>query len=340
MDNRAYAVVIACRNYGRFLSDAITSALEQTVKPARVIVVDDGSTDETPAIASRFSQRVDYLRTSGLGQAAAWNAAFAISDCDWTCFLDADDWWFADKMEACLKEAQRSGASLIMHDLEIDPIGERLVPWTGTHIVTGNARDYLLSHGLPWIFVPTSGFIAKTSLLRGVFPLNEPRWRMCADTPVLYACALQAPIAYVDRPLGAYRLHNANSYLRRGRYDTIDAHIVVENLWLMQRIAHEVTAVLTATGSADTFDLRKNYYYTKMMPWVRGWGHWQDWNRLLVMQACHHRLNIRPWGRELRRIARMWLSVEGRLQQTAAAVLAARPDQPLDLENLWQPVLK
>ena len=84
------SIVIPCYNQGHFLNDAIDSALAQTFPAVEVIVVNDGSTDTTAVVASRYGS-VRYLERPQLGAAAARTAGLAESRGEFLIFLDADD---------------------------------------------------------------------------------------------------------------------------------------------------------------------------------------------------------------------------------------------------------
>lgn len=87
---RLVSVIIPCFRQAHFLAEAIESALAQTHPHVEVIVVDDGSPDDTAAVAARY-QAVRYLRQSNQGLARARNAGFARSTGEYVVFLDADD---------------------------------------------------------------------------------------------------------------------------------------------------------------------------------------------------------------------------------------------------------
>jgi glycosyltransferase involved in cell wall biosynthesis len=84
------SVVIPCYNGGRFLREAIESVLHQTLPPAQIVVVNDGSTDDTAAVARSFD-RVAYIEQRKLGAPAARNTGMRASTGDFLVFLDADD---------------------------------------------------------------------------------------------------------------------------------------------------------------------------------------------------------------------------------------------------------
>ena len=86
------SVLITNFNYARFLPQAIDSVLAQTVPPHQVVVVDDGSTDDSLAVLrKRYSSTVEVLAKPNGGQGSAFNAGFARCEGDVICLLDADD---------------------------------------------------------------------------------------------------------------------------------------------------------------------------------------------------------------------------------------------------------
>ena len=94
------SVVIPAYNAGQYIERAIRSVLEQSLSPCEVIVVDDGSTDNTgEVIAGAFRDRVKYFRQVNRGVAAARNAGVKQASGAWIAFLDADDYWDPRKLE-------------------------------------------------------------------------------------------------------------------------------------------------------------------------------------------------------------------------------------------------
>lgn len=92
------SVIIPVYNAGRYLVEAIESVLAQTRPPDEIIVVDDGSTDESPRIVQNFTKPVLYRHQSHNGAGPARNLGVAQAKGEWLAFLDADDLWLPDKL--------------------------------------------------------------------------------------------------------------------------------------------------------------------------------------------------------------------------------------------------
>src|SRR5215475_10236165 len=97
--NRTISVIIPAFNSSTTIGAAIESALRQTYPPTEIIVVDDGSVDDTAMVASRYPSPVRVLRKANGGPGAARNFAARIATCEWLAMLDADDSWLPEKLE-------------------------------------------------------------------------------------------------------------------------------------------------------------------------------------------------------------------------------------------------
>ena len=94
-----FTAVIPTINRAHLIERAIESVLNQTVPPQEVIVVDDGSQDETEAKVATFGNRVIYRKQANAGSAAARHNGFQAASCDWVALLDSDDVWLPDHLE-------------------------------------------------------------------------------------------------------------------------------------------------------------------------------------------------------------------------------------------------
>jgi glycosyltransferase involved in cell wall biosynthesis len=93
------SVIIPTYNYGRFIAEAIRSALCQTYGALEIIVIDDGSTDDTASLANSFGTSIRYFRQENMGVCAARNRGVLESNGKFIAFLDADDIWEPTKIE-------------------------------------------------------------------------------------------------------------------------------------------------------------------------------------------------------------------------------------------------
>src|SRR5690242_5922162 len=102
------SILIPAYNAQRWLAETLRSALAQTWPRKEIIVVDDGSTDQTPAIARQFASRqVSVISQSNRGAAAARNKAFSVCQGDYVQWLDADDLLAPDKIAEQIEKSEK-----------------------------------------------------------------------------------------------------------------------------------------------------------------------------------------------------------------------------------------
>jgi len=99
--------VVPAFNCARFLGEALDSIYAQTHRPIEVIVVDDGSTDETAEVAARYGQRLTFVQQANGGPGAARNVGFGLARGEFIACLDADDHWHPRRIEAGLEVLRR-----------------------------------------------------------------------------------------------------------------------------------------------------------------------------------------------------------------------------------------
>jgi glycosyltransferase involved in cell wall biosynthesis len=93
------SVLVVARDAEAFVEESLRSALDQTVAPSEIVVVDDGSTDATAAIAEALDPRVVVVRREHAGVGASRNAGLTVVSRPWVALLDADDVWLPTKLE-------------------------------------------------------------------------------------------------------------------------------------------------------------------------------------------------------------------------------------------------
>jgi glycosyltransferase involved in cell wall biosynthesis len=129
------SVVLPVYNCARYLAEAVASVRAQRYEPLEVIVVDDGSTDDTGRVAQSLGSDVRYVRQENQGPAAARNRALGLARGELIAFIDADDLWPAGRLEVLLEAlGSEPGLDLVLGEVEREilrrtPEGERFEPW-------------------------------------------------------------------------------------------------------------------------------------------------------------------------------------------------------------------
>lgn len=111
-------VVITCYNYGDYVAEAIDSVLDQTHKPARVIILNDGSTDNSKEVIDGYGDRVEAVHQSNLGIVRNKNKGIDMVDSLYTIFLDADDTLPPDYIEKTLRFARLNSKDVVYTDVQ------------------------------------------------------------------------------------------------------------------------------------------------------------------------------------------------------------------------------
>jgi glycosyltransferase involved in cell wall biosynthesis len=206
------SVIINNYNYARFVATAVESALAQTYPHKEIIVVDDGSTDESRAVLQPYADRVQLIFKENGGQASAFHAGFAAARGSVICFLDADDYWSPQLLERVAARWDDSVAIMEWQmecvDAEGKPLGQ-VFPLKRPY--EGDLRP-VLQRRIYYSWVPTSGNAFARRALEAIFPLDVAQWRISADVPLLLGAPFYGKFAFIDETLAYYRVHGANLY--------------------------------------------------------------------------------------------------------------------------------
>ena len=213
------SIVINNYNYGCFLRDAVDSALAQAYPRTEVIVVDDGSTDDSRLIIADYGERVIPVLQENGGQARALNAGFARSRGRYVIFLDADDMLHPQLVAQVVAlfrsdpQVVRVQYRLAVVDAGGAPTGE-VKPSVRRPLPNGDLGWAALAYGddIPWL--PTSGNAFAAAMLQQIFPIPEAPYRICADYYLSNLSPLFGRVAALDVTGGYYRIHAANRHYR------------------------------------------------------------------------------------------------------------------------------
>ncbi len=210
MSEPTVSIVIRNYNYGHFLRDAVDSALAQSYPHVEVIVVDDGSTDDSRSIIAQYGSRIASVLKENGGEGSGVNAGFAASHGDIVIYLDSDDTLRPEAAE-CAVRAFDSGVVRVQYPLTLmnaegQPLG------SDTPIVR-LPRDRMAAYTLQGIVIeraPTSGNAFAREFLRKVLPMAEAEWPRAADAYLCTLATFSGGLATLSQPLGFYRVHASN----------------------------------------------------------------------------------------------------------------------------------
>ncbi len=214
------SVLINNYNYAEYVCEAIQSALSQSRPPDEIIVVDDGSTDESVAlIEAEFKEQpsIHIITKSNQGQLSAFNAGFQASSGDLVFFLDADDLYAKDYLSRAIDFYDRHPDCGFLHSA-IEKFGAE------TGIDRAYPQDF--DHGFSVIEAlesrhfrggQTTSLSLRRSILEAFLPLSLERdWQIRADDCLAFGAAVVGARKYfLAEPLIRYRVHERNAFYRK-----------------------------------------------------------------------------------------------------------------------------
>lgn len=208
-----FTVLIDAYNYGRYVEEAVSSVLAQDFPrdEREILVVDDGSTDDTAARLRKFGSAIRYLYKSNGGQASAFNYGFANAHGEVVALLDADDVWLPEKL-AGLRQVFEENPTVGM-------AYHRLYWWDGANRIEADRYFIPVSGRVPespsallkYPMASTSCLAFRRAALEKLLPVPEAL-RSQADAFLTALVIFIAPVVAVPEYLGKYRLHATNLF--------------------------------------------------------------------------------------------------------------------------------
>lgn len=208
------SVIVPAYNASRFLAETLHSVLAQTYGDWEVVVVDDGSTDDTAAIAQSFTSdaRVRYFRQANAGVSAARNAGLAATTGAYVAFLDADDVWLPDNLahKVAALEARENASAVLVHSA-VEHIDGRS---TLLGVVNAGKAGHVLRDLLLWngTVVPGPSSILVRRAAAEAIGGFDTALSTAADQDFFFRLAATGTFAQVPEVLCRYRLHDNNMH--------------------------------------------------------------------------------------------------------------------------------
>jgi glycosyltransferase involved in cell wall biosynthesis len=207
-------VTICTYNGENYLRQTLESVIAQTYRNIEIVIVDDGSTDNTRNILKEYEQldaRIKVYYQDNKGLAAARNAVFGHANGEWIAIIDQDDLWYKAKIEKQLKLSfEYPDADLIFSDTDYindknEIIGSHLschrLPYR--YISKGLAANLLLSKGC---YIDSESVFFRANLINRYGILDDSLTYLC-DYEYFIRIGLQSNFVYTEEKLAAWRIH-------------------------------------------------------------------------------------------------------------------------------------
>ena len=253
--NPLVSVIIDNYNYGHFLSQAIESVLNQTYQNFELIVVDDGSTDNSRQIIESYGEKLIAIFQKNGGQGAAFNTGIAKAQGESICLLDSDDYYHPDKLSKIVSsfQAHPQWVQISHGRISVDQDGNPVGSGSKTHN-QGDVSHLLLQWGRYAMGI-TSALAYRRQVLEQVLPIPTTRSE-AADTYLTAAIPFYGQVGCINEPLMFYRMHGNNL---QARTDNIQFLLKQREL-----NAKYINATAAKVGLSDRFDLQRDADYRSL----------------------------------------------------------------------------
>jgi len=214
MSQPRITALINTYNYGRFIEEALESVLAQDFPAAEmeILVVDDGSTDDTRDRVAKFGGRVRYFWKSNGGQSSAVNLGYEQAHGKIIALLDADDVWLPQKVRRVVETFDRHpGCGLVLHKRSMWDGPDGLINEDPDLPVLSGAFPPTSEDLLRYGTTSTSALTFRKQAASQLFPIPEGL-RLLTDSYLQALLLLSTPVAILNEPLTKYRLHASNLF--------------------------------------------------------------------------------------------------------------------------------
>ncbi|WP_157943288.1 glycosyltransferase [Nostoc sp. CENA543] len=277
------SILINNYNYERFLPEAIESVLNQNYSPVEIVVVDDGSKDNSQEVIRCYGEKVISVFKKNGGQASAFNAGFSASHGEIICFLDADDYYYVDKVGHIVDIfRQYPAAGWIFHELDdLDQNGnsvERAENQCLSEFKLTNFRDDLLKgNSLCWM-PATSGLCFRRNILDKILPMPE-NMRISADNFLRLAATYLGSGILLPEKLAVHRIHGSNLFEFRPDLEYINAETNIKTSYYLKQkfpetkpfadrlFAHSLGRMVAKDGFAKAYKITESREYINQSSW-------------------------------------------------------------------------
>ncbi|TMA95115.1 MAG: glycosyltransferase [Deltaproteobacteria bacterium] len=294
-DSPSVSIVIATYNRAQFLVETIRSILNQQLQNFELIVVDDGSTDDTERLLAGYRSQLRYLYQENRGPSAARNLGVRCANADWISIQDSDDLCTPNHLQT-LYGYVKDHPECAMVFANGNYLGGR--EHNRETIIPRNKSQQLAKRG-----VKLEDFFEK-SILRlqaaliskkayDVIGGHDESLRICMDLDLGFRLLMNFPVAYLDSVVFSYRKHAGNI----GRNEELR---LTENIRVIEKLLRDYPSARAQLGSR-TVSRRLAYRYYRLAK-----GRWRRNERHQAREALQRAIGLQPYGLKYRLYQWQW----------------------------------
>jgi glycosyltransferase involved in cell wall biosynthesis len=280
----AVSVVIATYNRAGLVQETIDSVLKQTFRDFELLIVDDGSTDDTEEVLKSYGGRLRYLRQENRGASAARNLGVRHARASWISIQDSDDICAPNHLETLWNAVQkRPGVGMVFANGayldDLAPKGKTIIPRKISQQLA--EKGVTLSDLFATSIVRLQAALLSKQALLEIGGLDEDL-RICMDLDLAFRLFQRFPIGYLDQVVFFYRRHEGNI----GHDQQLR---LLENIRVIEKLIQEFPPAAEILGWRR-INQRKAYRYYRLAKtrWQNGEN---EWGNTAIAQA----IALRPY---------------------------------------------
>jgi glycosyltransferase involved in cell wall biosynthesis len=215
------SIIVPVYNGAEFIGESLESIFAQTYKEYRIVVIDDGSTDNTHEAVAKFGQSVNYQYQPNAGAGAARNRGVELADDEFIAFLDADDCWTPDKLEKQI--------SILQENSELDAVFGQVRQisqndWENRYDKLADSSPKLFEGYLPGMMLIRRESFLKVGMFSVIYQVGEGiDWYLRAKEADLKMYLLSEVVLW-------RRIHDTNSGITRRAFVTDYVKILKQSI--------------------------------------------------------------------------------------------------------------
>ena len=267
MKTHLVSVIIPTYNCGKYIKDAIESVFSQTYKNFEIIVIDDGSTDDTENNINGYVDRITYFKQPHRGAASARNEGLKRAKGDFIAFLDADDVWEKEKLEKQIRYfEEHPEVGMVYTDLyRIDMRTNRMLHrWSEVFPVK---EGFLFKDLIERNFIQTSTTLIKKEVIECIGFFDET-FKAYEDIDYWVRIAEKFKIGYIPEPLVKYRMFSGTLsqktfWMVEGRLKVFEKHAskIEDEKWKRKVLADIYSEFMIAHYLFNDMKRAREYFY-------------------------------------------------------------------------------